>query len=316
MSTTIDTGWATEAFRQLSRDDDHKFMHLLEAFEKPVVLDESRTTVRTHFLAHDANGEPVVQHLARAMATFVVDFAVPRAKIAKAYRTYEETGSTDAIAALTHEARSLFVPSESSGEGGELLLFMLMERTLDYPQLLSKFPLKTNQKMHVHGSDGVHAKLNDDGVLDLYWGESKFWASSSKAIKDCFDSIAPFLNPADPTARKRDLLLLREHLNIADEKLAAHLIRYFDDDNPEAIKVRWNGVCLVGFDVDAYPNPQTAAEAELKEVAEQVARWHKALLGRVAEHKLLSVSIDIFCLPLPSVSDIRKAVNKALGVTT
>lgn len=312
LSTSLD--WTIEAFQSLARGDDHKFIHLLEAFEVPVMLEDSRTTVRTHFLARDINGALLLESLADIMARFVVDFTIPRARIKKAFKEYETTGSSDTMMALRAEASELFVPSEGSGEGGELLLFLLMERTLGYPQLLSKFPLKTNTNMHVHGSDGVHGQLREDGVLDLYWGESKLWKDSSKAIADCFESIAPFLDPNDSKSRKQDLLLLRDNLNVDDQALAAHLIRYFDGEHEESKNVRWNGVCLIGFDVDAYPNTKVAAETELALIRAQVARWHQAFLGRVKQHNLLSINIDIFCLPLPSVENIRKLVGQKLGV--
>lgn len=314
MSLATSRDWTIEAFRSLARGDDHKFIHLLEAFETPVTLDNSSTTVRTHFLAHDVNGTVLLEPLADTLARFVVDFTIPRARIKKAYKEFELTGSSDAMMALRTEASELFVPSAGSGEGGELLLFLLMEKTLGYPQLLSKFPFKTNANMHVHGSDGVHGQLRQDGVLDLYWGESKLWTDSSKAIADCFKSIAPFLDPEDSTSRKQDLLLLRDNLNVDEGALAAHLIRYFDGEHEESKNVRWNGVCLVGFDVEAYPNPKAAADAEVALIRAQVGRWHTAFLGRVKQHNLLSINIDIFCVPLPSVEEIRELVGKKLGV--
>lgn len=312
---TVDIDSLVDLFGSLSRGDEHAFAHLLTAFGSPVVLDESNTTVRTHFLAVDANGAPATNQLAQAMARFVLDFAIPRKRIVAAMNNYALTNSTEEISQLSSEARELFVRSEDSGEGGELLLFMLMEKTLGYPQLLSKFALKTNTNVHVHGSDGVHGRLNDDGDLDLFWGESKFYASSSAAIRDCFESVAPFLNPEDDSSRKQDLLLLREHLNIDDQEIAAHLIRYFDDTKPESIRVRWNAVCLVGFDLDAYPNAAAALDAELATIEARVKRWHKSLLNRVTENSLISVNIDVFCIPLPSVDKLRKAVNKRLGLT-
>jgi hypothetical protein len=84
-------------------------------------------------------------------------------------------------------------PSKPVTASGELLLFLLMERLLGLPQLLAKMSLKTSGNVHVHGSDGVHASLGDDGILDVYWGESKLYKSSSDAFSDCFESIAPLL---------------------------------------------------------------------------------------------------------------------------
>ena len=276
-------------------------------------MTDSRTTVRTHFLAFDPNGQPVAQQLANTMGNALLDFAIPRSRIKRAWTLYQQTGSSDQIAALQAEARDLLVKSDTSGEGGELLLFLLMERILGYPQILSKMPLKTSESMHVHGSDGVHASLQDDGILDLYWGESKLYQNSSQAFTDCFESIAPFLDPVQYETRKRDLLLVREHLNVDDEEVVARLIRYFDETNPESIKVRWNGVCLVGFDVINYPNVAAAVDAELTKITAQVERWQRAILNRVDENNLLTVAIDVFCIPVPSVMQLRQAVRARVG---
>lgn len=254
-----------------------------------------------------------MQQLANVMAGALLDFAIPRSRIRGAFAAYQDTGSTAAISELYAEARELLVKSDTSGEGGELLLFLLMEKVLGYPQILSKMPLKTNSQMHVHGSDGVHARLNEDGVLDLYWGESKLYQDSSSAFTECFESIAPFLRPDGYETRKRDLLLVREHLNADDEQLVAHLIRYFDESKPEHLSLRWNGVCLVGFDLTEYPNVATAVEGEVAKISAQVERWHTAVLNRVADNDLLSVTIDVFCVPVPSVMELRRAVRAKVG---
>jgi hypothetical protein len=313
LSTTTNATWFIDAFASLARGDDHSFAHFLDAFEEPVILDATRTTVRTHFLASDANGIPATEQLANAMATFLLDFSIPRSRIKRAWNEYEATSSSASLSALQIEAKNLLVKSDSSGEGGELLLYMLMEKSLGFPQILSKMPLKTNPNVHVHGSDGVHARLGDDGILDLYWGESKLYKSSSSAFTDCFDSIAPFLHPDNHNARLQDLVLIREFLNIDDETLAAHMIRYFDESHPESLLVRWNGVCLIGFDIDDYPNLGTAIDTELQGIAAQVGRWQASVLKRITDHQLLSVNIDVFCIPLPSVMKLRQAVRAKLG---
>lgn len=280
-----------------------------------MLLTDSKTTVRTHFLAVDVNGQPAMQQLANVMAGALLDFAIPRSRIKRAFSAFQDTGSAAAIIELHAEARELLVKSDTSGEGGELLLFLLMEKILGYPQILSKMPFKTNSEMHVHGSDGVHARLNEDGVLDLYWGESKLYKDSSTAFTDCFESIAPFLKPGAYETRKRDLLLVREHLNVDDEQLVAHLIRYFDESKPEHLSLRWNGVCLIGFDLTEYPNVATAVEDEVAKISAQVTRWHTAVLSRITGNDLLAVNIDVFCIPIPSVMDLRKAVRAKVGNT-
>ncbi|MCW4352882.1 DUF1837 domain-containing protein [Hoyosella sp. YIM 151337] len=313
-----DTGVVNDSFadmlESLVRGDPNEFLHLLTAYDVPVHLEGSTATVRTHFLATDANGNPAVELLGTAMARAAVDFCIPRSRVKQALKHLQETGSTSQFSRLEQQARELFVDGDGTGEGGELLLFLLMEQALKLPQLLAKMSLKTNSNVHVHGSDGVHAKLADDGVLDLYWGESKLYQSSSAAFTDCFDSIGPFLG-ADGDTRRRDLLLVRDNLNVQQGDLAAHLLQYFDETNPKALQVRWNGVCLVGFDYSSYPNLKTLADEESTKIAQATERWHKAIFDRLKKNTLLEVSIDVFCIPFPDVDALRKMVRKKLGVS-
>ncbi|MFD2157205.1 DUF1837 domain-containing protein [Rhodococcus jostii] len=298
----------------LVRGDPNEFLHLLVAYDVPMPLEGTTATVRTHFLAADANGNPAVELLGTAMARAAMDFCIPRSRIEQALKHLRETGSTSHFSRLEQQARELFVDGDGTGEGGELLLFLLMEQVLELPQLLAKMSLKTNSNVHVHGSDGVHAKLGDDGVLDLYWGESKLYKSSSDAFTDCFESIGPFLG-ADGEARRRDLLLVRDNLNIEQSDLAVHLLQYFDETNPKALQVRWNGVCLIGFDHSIYPDMKKIADVQSAEIAKAVKRWHKAILDRIKLNSLLKVNIDVFCIPFPDVDTLRKMVRKKLGVS-
>ncbi|MGR6584749.1 HamA C-terminal domain-containing protein (plasmid) [Rhodococcus qingshengii] len=309
----VDEAAVVERFLELARGTDSSLIDFLPAFEEAVAVPGTSTLVRTHFIAHDANGVPAVDQLAGAMAAATMDFCIPRSKIERAVAEFESTKSTSAIVSLQEQARNLFVKSESSGEGGELLLFLLMERVLQRPQLISKMALKTNTEVHVHGSDGIHASLDDDGVLNLFWGESKLYKSSSAAFRDCFESIAPFLRPDGDSRRKQDLLLVRDHLNVTQIELAAHLLEYFDETNPKTLKVRWNGVCLVGFDQDNYPNIATLDDAQREVLSTAVSRWHTTAESRIKEFEIVGVNIDLFCIPMPDVADLRSRVLKRMG---
>ncbi|MEV0983485.1 DUF1837 domain-containing protein [Brevibacterium sp. NPDC049920] len=309
----VDEAAVVEQFIELARGTGDSLISFLPAFEDAVTVPETSTLVRTHFLAHDANGTPAVEQLAGAMANAALDFCIPRSKIEKAVAEYMDSRSTAAIVSLEEQARSLFVKSESSGEGGELLLFLLMERVLQRPQLISKMALKTNTEVHVHGSDGIHASFADDGVLDIYWGESKLYQSSTEAFRDCFESISPYLRSDGDSRRKQDLMLVRDHLNVTQRELAAHLFQYFDETNPKTLKVRWNGVCLVGFDHDNYPNVAVLDEPQQQAVSKAVSRWHRTIGNRLKEFEIVGVSIDLFCIPMPDVAELRSRVLKRMG---
>lgn len=115
-----------------------------------------------------------------------------------------------------------------------MLLYLLLESELGLPQLLCKMPLKTSSRVHFHGVDGVHGSLEEDGRLGLYWCESKLHKKVSTATRDCFESLAPFLLDEGSKASNRDLLLVRDHLDVGDPKLAEALMKYLDDDAIES----------------------------------------------------------------------------------
>lgn len=303
----------SEMLAELVRGDASEFLHLLKKYDFQDRLDGTRTNVRTHFLAVNAVGHPAVDLLSTAMARAAMDFCIPRARIEHAIQQFQKTGSTSHISRLEQQARELFVDADGTGEGGELLLFLLMEQLLDLPQILAKMSLKTNSNVHVHGSDGVHARLGDDGVLDLYWGESKLYKSSSDAFSDCFDSIAPFLSADGADTRRRDLLLVRENINVQHPDLADYLVRYFDETNPESLNLRWNGVCLVGFDHANYPDIGSLTDDQSKQVERAVKSWRTTVQHRLKKHSLLEVKMDVFCIPFPDVDALRKAVRSKLG---
>ncbi|MFJ6157667.1 DUF1837 domain-containing protein [Pseudarthrobacter sp. NPDC092184] len=315
MSSAPVEGSFSDLLAGLVRGDPNEFLHLLKEYEIPTALDGTRTVVRTHFLAVDAGGTPAVDLLASAMARAAMDFCIPRARVEEAVEYLQRTRSTSHFSRLEQQARELFVDADGTGEGGELLLFLLMERLLGLPQLLAKMSLKTSSNVHVHGSDGVHASLGEDGILDVYWGESKLYKSSSDAFTDCFESIAPFLAADGAETRKRDLLLVRDNLNVQHADLASHLLEYFDESSPRRLKVRWNGACLVGFDHGDYPNLDSLEAEQSKQLSNAVQRWRAAVGRRLTQHNLVQVGIDVFCIPVPDVDALRKAVRAKLGVS-
>ncbi|ASR05072.1 MULTISPECIES: hypothetical protein [Gordonia] len=96
----IDESAVVEQFLELARGTSSSLISFLPAFEDAVTVPETSTIVRTHFLAHDANGAPAVEQLAGAMASAAMDFCLARSKIERAYAEYEETRSTAAIVSL------------------------------------------------------------------------------------------------------------------------------------------------------------------------------------------------------------------------
>ncbi len=304
-------GWLIEAVAELSRREANSLAAILTEVGAAVPVKGTKASCRCHFVARDANRRPRVKTLVETLAQQVQNYCIPRSRIEEAREHLQQTGSTERFSALEHEARELFLKADKSGEGGELLLYLLLEAVLALPQLLCKMPLKTSSEMHVHGVDGVHGKLLPNGNLALYWGEAKLHASVNKAIDSCFRSIGPYLLGE---AGDRDLLLVRDRLDLADSDAEAALARYFDDSQPESARVEFRGACLLGFDREDYPEPHGPDGVTVREeIAAEIEKWHTRIERQVGENKLEIFELEVFCVPMPSVEAFRKGIRARIA---
>jgi hypothetical protein len=291
---------------------------LLHDVTTHAVIDGTRVIFHCHCLKFDGNGRPRVDDLVSAISDHILDFAVPRSAIAEAYAEYERTGATALLMRLRSEATSLFTDLKQSGEGGELLLYVLAESVLRLPQLLCKMNLKTNSRMHVHGADGLHAGVDPVSKhLLLYWGESKLHADPVAGIRECFASVGPMLKSTGESGQgTRDMQLLSRHADLDDEELTAAMKTYLDPRHPNFTKLEFCGLCLVGYDSDAYPKPGvTGVHQELLDaVTKRLPGLKDAITRRIGAEELLQFGFHVICVPFPSVEDFRSILLSQMGL--
>lgn len=262
------------------------------------------------------NGHLLDQKLAELLARNVTNYCIPKKQIAEALDASNLARSTEKLSRLQKEASDLFVESSTSGEAGELLLYLLTERLLGAPQIISKMRLKTASNVHYHGADGVHAKQTQDG-LTLFWGESKIYSNRATAVRDCLKSVAPFLTDPDRGAAARDLALVRDNLDVEEKALKDELVRYFIMENPEWNRLKFHASCLVGFDLEEYP--QFKDEEEISgshKIFEEIKKWARHLKKHVSDNNLQEFEIDFFMVPFTDVDAFRIRVLRELGIPT
>lgn len=306
----------TDLAAALTGDPEALQVHL-SLIERDVLIDGHSVKVHCHCLTVDGNGRVQPRRLAEFMRNAVADYAISRTQLAKAKARDLKYNSTEAVTALVEQARRSFTDLAKTGEGGEMLLFLLAERFLRLPQILCKMDLKTDTRMHYHGADGVYASVTADGLLKLYWGESKIYKNAGSAIRDCLASLAPFLvEPEHEDAeRERDLILLSDKADLSNPDLTEALKRYFDKTSVMSKRVQYCGVALVGFDAPFYPGDEAKAVAdEIAEAARaELETWKSKIGEHIKAEKLNQFEIEFFCLPLPSAEDFRSAFLKAMG---
>jgi hypothetical protein len=189
-----------------------------------------------------------------------------------------------------------------------------VESILEAPQVVSKMELKTSQNKEIHGSDGIHMKwCENDGVVDMYFGEAKIHQSLSGALGSAFKSISGF---HDEGMYKHELLMVTKHFKYADEPIQNEVKKLIIRGEPSA-DVRVNHACLIGYNWDAYKELLDKGEenidSEFKSVFKKDApRIVKLLKNRFDNFEKKHLKFDFFFVPFVHVQEFRDAFNKAL----
>lgn len=277
-------------------------------------LDTTKATCHLYHVKLDGNRRPMVLDLIRVAAHSLVDYTIPRSRAEQALQESHVSKSAVPLARLVEEARSLFVTSPLTGEGGELLLFLLAEKVLRLPQLFSKMSLKTSSQHHFNGTDAIHAGVNESGRLALYWGEAKMHSKWQDGIDKAIRGLGTYLRNDDNKC-DRDVQLLSTHVDLADPSLEEAICSYLLPSSPHFKQAEYRGIVFVGYDVDSYTTQSDDLTADL--VADRIRRgydqWSAQIKKRLEEEKIGLVTIHLFLLPFPSVAGFRSEFLRAIG---
>lgn len=305
-----------EKFDELISKQSDNINTYIETIELNSEIDDTKTITNIHCLKLCGRKLPRVKDFAKFLSHRVVNYAIPKKEIKDAQLKDLDEGGSANIMKLREKAVSLFTSLKTSGEGGELLLYILVEEFLKIPQLICKMPLKTSGQVHYHGVDGIHCTLGEGGNLELYWGESKLHQTYGSAIKECFESLNNFLQNSPST--DRDIELIHDNLDLLDGDFQNALVNYFDKDHPNYNSMVYNGIALVGFDFNKYPNSPNSIDLEtiINEINLKISTWKTKVKEQVEEHSSLNTfSIHLFILPFPSVQEFRDYFLDELGIS-
>lgn len=279
-----------------------------------VNLTDTSTVCHCYCLKVDANNNLRLNDLIDFIDEKILEYAIPKKEIDEAREYLAQTNSTAKIVRLRKKAEGLFTDLEKTGEGGEILLYILVQEFLKIPQLISKMSLKTSGQLHYQGADGIHVNYDSSNcTLNLYWGESKMYSNMNDAIGKCMESLKGFL--LDPqsssSVQERDLQLITANIsaNVNDPDLEDALVRYFDKDDDMSNSIVYKGLCFIGFDIGNYPaaNIQKTTEMVIEEIKKEIQEWQAILVKKIKKHTNLELKeIHVFLLPFPSVAEFRK----------
>ena len=132
---------------------------------------------------------------------------------------YEDL-TADKIMRLSDVVREAFRDSKTTGEPGEVLLYVLLE-SRDIVQLYSKMDLKTSGQMAFHGFDALHIQVGENVVL--HFGHAKNHASLSSGLKEALEDVEKFSK--NPKQKRREVRLVSRNLDKARFGKASETIR-------------------------------------------------------------------------------------------
>ncbi|WP_322003840.1 HamA C-terminal domain-containing protein [Paraburkholderia tropica] len=287
--------------------------------------DRATPEVNAHFLYPAFQNErPAVAPLVEALTESILGFCVTKAEIAEAkLADVKIRHGSPAIQRLISKAKRRFIKakeSSKSGEGGELLLYALIEHFLQAPIILSKMRLKTSAQMAVHGSDGVHARWDArKNRLVIIFGESKVHASCAAAVKAAAKSVGEFANNIGDR-KSYELQLTTDHIDLDGfpEESKGALLRYLHPFATEEANSREDRFAiLIAYDSSGYVDPDDVDSAEdefINYYREDLDRVLRLARQHLKDNKVSLRFVDLFVLPLPNVQDFRDMFKEALRV--
>ncbi|MFT3991744.1 MAG: DUF1837 domain-containing protein [Luteolibacter sp.] len=292
-------------YLEASRDS---YKACLDKITSSLLIDGHQVTLDFQHVRFDANGEPKFDDLAKCLADHVIEYCF-------SMRRRGTPTSPNEFSRLNREARGLLRKFGTSGEAGEMLLYFLLETVYSAPQIVAKMDLKTNPRMELHGSDGIHMKWNrQDELLDIFFGESKLETKVSSAISNAFSSLKEF---HDNGLRDHEFGLVTSHFKLLDDVTRDIVFRFLDRRVPGG-DCRINHACLIGYDWSKYKQLFDHRRNDFIINFKNTYIRHSPSLAKLLKKKLdqygrPQLRLLIFFLPFQSVQEFRNAFNKAVG---
>lgn len=259
----------------------------------------------------------------------IIAYAIPKKKRQAALaRSNESRTHTDTrpLARLHREARRLFLEYDPDntgrfGEIGELIAYCVAERHLGAAQIAAKLSLKTNSNMPVHGIDGIHAKFAD-GVMNVFWLESKLAQSANDGAKEFAISTAAFVSNRAQYLRELTIVTDFSNLDALPQDQKNVLLSYFDMyDSESVLQKRDRHVGFIcyeekiyskGIPIDDSKPPSIHEEHFIELYAKQHKHHDEALLKHLNGNNVKSTKLQAFFIAVPSVDGLRQKFGEAL----
>lgn len=259
----------------------------------------------------------------------IIAYAIPKKKRQAALERAQQSrtqADMRPMARLQREARRLFLEYDPQntgrfGEVGEIIAYCVAERHLGAAQIAAKLSLKTNNNMPVHGIDGVHAQFSD-GVMNVFWLESKLAQSANDGAKEFATSTASFASNRSQYLRELTIITDFSNLDALPQDQKEVLLSYFDVYESESVlhkRDRHVGfICYdeklykKGIPIDDSKPPTIHEEHFATNYAKQQKHHEDALQKHLKNNNVNSAKSLAFFIAVPSVDSLRQKFGEAL----
>jgi len=279
--------------------------------------------VNLHFkyLKFDPNGNPKIDLLIKILFSYFTHYCFSAQK--RSTVDMDEDEKERIISELKDDARELFRKwkdeditdnnQPKSGEIGEMILWLLMEVVLNAPQIVAKMDLKTNPNLEVFGSDGIHIKIDENEILNIFFGEAKFYNDIYGALDSAFKSIEDFHSDS---MHSHEYNLVTTHYKYLTNNQHDKVYKYISGQI-DADEVKINHACLIGYDWDEYKKLDTNDRREFITnftdiYQKETIRLTELIQTRFDKFSKKEFTFEVFFIPFKSVQALRTAFNEKL----
>lgn len=299
---------------EVSKED---YKTLFDKIEHTNKINGVDVNLRFKYIQFDPNGDPKIELLIKKLFSYFTHYCFSAQK-----RKMNQSPTEQEQNELFREAQKLFRKwkqeeitdknKPTSGEMGEMILWLLMEAVLEAPQMVAKMNLKTNRKMESFGSDGIHMKVVDD-TLNIFFGEAKLYGNVGGALDSIFESIEKFHN--DKMWEHEYNLVTTHYKHLKDGE--KQQVFDFISGKTKEHEIKINHACLVGYDWDEYKKLDTQERQQFilnfeNIYKDETIRLTKLIQARFDTFSKKQFGFEVFFLPVKSVQELRDKFNEEL----
>lgn len=295
--------------------------YVFNKVEHANVINGVNVDLHFKYLKFDPNNNPKIDKLIEILFAYFTHYCFSSRK--RSFDHLDDIEKEIMISKLKDEARELFrkwkkediTPDNQpkAGEVGEMILWLLMEVVLRAPQIVAKMDLKTNPNLEVFGSDGIHIKIDED-ILNLYFGEAKFYKDIYGALDSAFTSIEKF---HDDSMYTREYNLVTTHYKYLNTNQQDKVYQYITNQiAQDEVKIRH--ACLIGYDWEEYKKLDNENKRNnfvqnfTSLYEEETKRLTSLIQTRFDKFTKKEFAFDVFFIPFKSVQELRNAFNEKL----